>query len=315
MIFRTEVNPPRSIQTIKHSDQISLIGSCFTLNIGAKLNENGFTTDINPYGIIYNPITISQCIEHICKNKSLENDDLIYVDNHWKSYSHHGDFKSETKEGLLEIINNKIYQSNKFSIKSKYLILTLGTSWIYTHNQTNKIMGNCHKLNSNLFTKSLLSVDTIVESMANSINTFLSNNQNTNSKIILTISPIRHWRDGYRENQISKSILHLATEELCKQNSSIEYFPSYEIVMDDLRDYRYYSEDMLHPNPLAIEYIWEKFQQTYFNINTIELCKRFQQLQKMKDHRPFNPESDAYKTHLQKIKDLEKELIKVKSNG
>lgn len=308
MTFRTEINLERSQQTILHNDKISLIGSCFTQNIGNKLSENGFHTNINPFGIIYNPISISQCLEHISTREPLVCNDLIKSGDYWKAYTHHGDFKAQTQEELLEIINNKIADSYNFIVKAKYLIITLGTSWVYTHKETNKIMGNCHKLSSNLFTKSLLTIDQIVENMTNSIDIFFANNQSSNSKVILTISPIRHWRDGYRENQLSKSILNLAVDELCKNNSKIEYFPSYEILMDDLRDYRFYNEDMLHPNNLAVEYIWEKFQNTYFNINTIELCKRFQQLQKMKNHRPFNPDGEAYKNHLLKIKDLEEEL-------
>lgn len=308
MTFRTEINLEKSKQTILHNDKICLIGSCFTQNIGNKLSENGFHTDINPFGIIYNPISISQCLEHISTSEPLACNDLIKSGDYWKAYTHHGDFKAQSQEELLEIVNNKIADSYNFIVKAKYLIITLGTSWVYTHKETNRIMGNCHKLNSNLFTKTLLTIDQIVENMTNSIDIFFANNENSNSKVILTISPIRHWKDGYRENQLSKSILNLAVDELCKTNSKIEYFPSYEILMDDLRDYRFYNEDMLHPNNLAVEYIWEKFQDTYFNINTIELCKRFQHLQKMKNHRPFNPDGEAYKNHLQKIKDLEEEL-------
>ena len=144
--------------------------------------------------------------------------------------------------------------------------------------------------------------------MTNSINLFFSNNKNKDYKIIITISPIRHWKDGYRENQISKSILHLATEEICNKNSRVEYFPSYEILMDDLRDYRFYADDMLHPNNLAVEYICEKFQNTYFNPKTIELAKRFEDLQRMKQHRVLNPDTDNHKAFLKKIEALEEEL-------
>jgi hypothetical protein len=313
MILRTEISPEKKLQTIQHTDFISLIGSCFTQTIGEKLIENGFTTDINPFGIIYNPITISECIESICKKKFFENEDIVFAGDFWKAYSLHGDFKSGSKQELLEIINSRIEKSNQFIKKSRYLFITLGSSWVYIHNDTNRVMGNCHKLNPSLFTKRLLSIKEIVDSLTNSIDSFFSINVNSNSKIIITISPVRHWRDGYRENQISKSILHIATQEICKQNKKVEYFPSYEILMDDLRDYRFYSEDMLHPNKFAIDYIWEKFQQTYFNIKTIELCCRFEQLQKMKNHRPFNTENEAYREFVKKINSLEGELNSVKN--
>ena len=313
MILRTEINPKKTIHTISHSDTISLIGSCFTLSIGNKLSQSGFETDINPFGIIYNPITISESLESITTKKFLKNEDLVFDGNYYKAYSHHGDFRSQTEQGLLEMINQRIEISNNIIKKSKYLILTLGSSWVYIHNETQRVMGNCHKMNANLFTKKLLSIDQVYKSLSRSINLFFSNNQNTDPKVIITISPIRHWKDGYRENQISKSILHLATEEICKENPRVEYFPSYEILMDDLRDYRFYSEDMLHPNKLAIDYIWEKFQASYFNTSTIELSKRFEDLERMKSHRVFNPDTDSHKAFIKKIESLEAELTRAKN--
>jgi hypothetical protein len=307
MIFRTEITPEKFSHSIQHNDQIVLIGSCFTENIGVKLIENGFQTDINPFGIIYNPITISECLRHICDNKPLTKDDIL-ESNGWFSYYHHGIYKGKTPEELLKKINNRINESNLFIKKSKYLILTLGTSWIYTHNQSNKIMGNCHKLPSKHLTKSLLSIEKIVEDLSIGIDKYLQSSEVLDAKVLITISPIRHFRDGYRENQVSKSLLHIATEQLLKKNPRIEYFPSYEIMMDDLRDYRYYNADMQHPNSVAIDYIWEKFQHTYFNQDTISRCKDYEKLKKMKEHRPFEPESQEYQTHLQKIKELEKEL-------
>lgn len=308
MILRTEISPKKTLNPISHSESIGLIGSCFTQSIGNKLNQTGFATDINPFGIIYNPSTISQCLESISTKRFLKDEDLVFTGDFFKSYSHHGDFKSENEEGLLGIINQRIEESNKFIKDAKCLILTLGSAWVYLHNDTNRIMGNCHKMNANLFTKKLLSISEISESLKNSINLFFNNNKNDDSKVIITISPIRHWKDGYRENQISKSILHLATEEICKENPRIEYFPSYEILMDDLRDYRFYADDMLHPNNLAVEYIWEKFQEAYFNADTIKLAKRFEDLQRMKEHRVFNPDTDSHKTFLKKIDSLEQEL-------
>ncbi|MBP1630475.1 MAG: hypothetical protein H6Q15_1368 [Bacteroidetes bacterium] len=310
MVFRTEINPIKSLQTILHKDKISLIGSCFTENIGSKLSENGFNIDINPFGIIYNPISISECIRKVANKDFLNSSDLIKVEGFWKSYSHHGDFRSENQNTCLQIINQRIESSHPILNNSKYLIITLGTAWIYTHIESQRIMGNCHKIPSNCFEKKLLNINEIVEELGQSIKLFLDNSNLENKKVIITISPIRHWKDGYRENQISKSVLHLATQELCLQDNRIEYFPSYEIVMDDLRDYRFYESDMLHPSTLAIDYIWGKFVNTFFNINTIELCKRFEHLNKMKNHRPFNPNTDSYRKHLEKIEQLEKELKK-----
>lgn len=307
MIFRTEITPLKSTQNICHKDKIMLIGSCFTQNIGERLINSGFQTSINPFGIIYNSFTISQCLDYVLENKPFTIDDLI-ENNGWYSYSHHGSFKGHTPEELLDKINSEIAQSHKFIKETKYLILTLGTSWIYTHNETNKIMGNCHKIPSSQFTKSLLSIEKTIEVLSESLDEFLKTTNQDNPKIIFTISPIRHIKDGYRENQLSKSMLHVAVEELLKQNSKIDYFPSYELMMDDLRDYRFYESDMLHPTPQAVDYIWQKFTQTYFSHDTILLSKEFEKLHKLKQHRPFDTTTKDYQLHLQRIKDLEEEL-------
>lgn len=309
MIFRTEITPLKSTQNICHKDKIMLIGSCFTQNIGERLINSGFQTSINPFGIIYNSFTISQCLDYVLENKPFTIDDLI-ENNGWYSYSHHGSFKGNSPEDALDKINSEIAQSHKFIKETKYLILTLGTSWIYTHNETNKIMGNCHKIPSSQFTKSLLSIEKTIEVLSESLDEFLKTTNQDNPKIIFTISPIRHIKDGYRENQLSKSMLHVAVEELLKQNSKIDYFPSYELMMDDLRDYRFYESDMLHPTPQAVDYIWQKFTQTYFSHDTISLSKEFEKLYKLKHHRPFDITTKDYQMHLQRIKDLEEELEK-----
>ena len=309
MIFRTEITPLKSKQNIDHKDKIMLIGSCFTQNIGERLINSGFQTSINPFGIIYNSFTISECLNYVLGNKPFTIDDLI-ENNGWYSYSHHGSFKGNSPEDALDIINREIAQSHKFIKETKYLIITLGSSWIYTHNKTNRIMGNCHKIPSTEFTKSLLSIEKTIEVLSESLDKFLKTTNQNNPKIIFTISPIRHIKDGYRENQLSKSMLHVAVEELLKQNPKIDYFPSYELMMDDLRDYRFYESDMLHPTPQAVDYIWQKFSQTYFSYDTISLCKEFEKLHKLKHHRPFDITTKDYQMHLQRIKDLEEELEK-----
>lgn len=308
MIFRTEVNPLESKQKIEHKDKIMLIGSCFTQNIGERLINGGFQTDINPFGVIYNPFTISQCLNYILDNKPYTEDDIIEANGYY-SYSHHGSFKGETSKEVLEKINSRINESHLFIKDAKYLILTLGTSWIYTHKKTDRIMGNCHKIPSTEFSKSLLSIETIVNVLSESIEKFIKTTSQTDSKIILTISPIRHSKDGVRENQVSKSLLHVGVEELLKQNSRIDYFPAYEIMMDDLRDYRFYEADMLHPTTQAIDYIWDKFSQTYFSKETLSLRNEFDKLHKLKQHRPFDTKGKDYEMHLQKIENMEKELM------
>lgn len=309
MDFRTEIKLEKSYMPWDINEKISLIGSCFSQSIGNKLQLGGFSNDINPYGIIYNPITISECIIRVANNQPFDENDLILVDGYYKSYSHHGDFRAKTKEDSLKAINNRINSSHEFLINSNYLIITLGTSWIYTYTENNKIMGNCHKIPSKFFDKRLLSMEEIIYSLNNSFDVFFKKNKTKSPKIIISISPVRHWNDGFRGNQISKSILHIACNEILSKNNNIEYFPSYEILIDDLRDYRYYDIDMLHPSQMGVDYIWDKFSSKYFSNKTISLVKEYEKLNKMKDHKPLNPQSKNYKEHLDKIKRKEKELL------
>ncbi|MDR0971544.1 MAG: GSCFA domain-containing protein [Bacteroidales bacterium] len=309
MNFFTEINIEKPLFNIGHKDNITLIGSCFTQNIGLLLKRGGFNVEINPFGIIYNPITIAQEINFLTNNRNFYEEDLVFSDNKWKIYACHGEIYAKEKQEALKIINTKIANSNKFIHKTKYLILTLGTSNVYSLISNNKIVGNCHKIPAKNFEKRLLSTNEIVDILGKEVENFLSKTKNNSTKIIITISPIRHIKDGYRENQISKSILHIASEKIRQLfPDDVFYFPAYEIMMDELRDYRFYEEDMLHPNKIAIKLIWEKFQKTFFDEKTTTLCVEFEKLNKMIEHRPFDSESPSYKEHLKKIEVLKERL-------
>ena len=306
MNFTTQIPISKHKNNISHKDKIMLLGSCFTENIGNKLSINGFETLINPFGILYNPFSICSSLNRIIYLKFLDSEDLVKVNEFWFSYEHHGVFRDEKCDNLLQTINLGITKANLFLKQTNWLIITLGTAWIFFLKENNKILGNCHKLNPQLIDKRLLSVDEIVENTSLTINNIREINPNI--KIILTVSPIRHWKQGYRENIISKSALHLATNQLCETINDCFYFPAYEIVMDELRDYRFYQADMLHPSEIAVDYIWEKFSTHLFSDSTANLCKDYCKLHSMKQHKAFNPESQGYKNHLIKIAKLEKEL-------
>lgn len=306
MNFTTQIPISKHKNNISHKDKIMLLGSCFTENIGNKLSINGFETLINPFGILYNPFSICSSLNRIINLKFLDSEDLVKVNEFWFSYEHHGVFRDEKCDNLLQTINLGISEANSFLKQTNWLIITLGTAWIFFLKENNKILGNCHKLNPQLIDKKLLSVDEIVENTSLTINNIREINPNI--KIILTVSPIRHWKQGYRENLISKSSLHLATNQLCETINDCFYFPAYEIVMDELRDYRFYQADMLHPSEIAVDYIWEKFSTHLFSDSTANLCKDYCKLHSMKQHKAFNPESQGYKNHLIKIAKLEKEL-------
>lgn len=306
MNFTTQIPISKHKNNISHKDKIMLLGSCFTENIGNKLSINGFETLINPFGILYNPFSICSSLNRIIYLKFLDSEDLVKVNEFWFSYEHHGVFRDEKCDNLLQTINLGITKANLFLKQTNWLIITLGTAWVFFLRENNKILGNCHKLNPQLIDKKLLSVDEIVENISLTINNIREINPNI--KIILTVSPIRHWKQGYRENIISKSALHLATNQLCETINDCFYFPAYEIVMDELRDYRFYQADMLHPSEIAVDYIWEKFSTHLFSGSTANLCKDYCKLHSMKQHKAFNPESQGYKNHLIKIAKLEKEL-------
>ncbi len=305
MKFRTEVIPQKASKQISHRDKVLFIGSCFTENIGRKFIDSGFQTNINPFGIIYNPLSICECLSRVAENKHFAEEELVKIGEFWKSYSHHGDFRSVNKEECLQMINSSLFESYSFLLEANYVVLTLGTAWIYMLQENNRVLANCHKLPSQLIERSLCESETMLESLLSCFEQCKA--LNPNLQFILTISPIRHWKEGYRDNMLSKSILHLVVERFCERTSSF-YFPSYEIVMDDLRDYRFYDSDMLHPNAVAVEYIWEKFKQTWFSEDTQRLSNDFNRLNAMLNHRPFNPESEEYKKHLQKAEQLKNEL-------
>ncbi len=306
MNFTTQIPISKHENNISHKDKIMLLGSCFTENIGNKLSINGFETMINPFGILYNPFSICNSLDRIINLKFLLSEDLVQVNEFWYSYEHHGIFRNENSDNLLQTINLGISEANSFLKQTNWLIITLGTAWIFFLKENNKILGNCHKLNSQLIDRRLLTINEITENIDLTINNIRKINPDI--KIILTVSPIRHWKQGFRENLISKSTLHLATDQICKSINNCSYFPAYEIVMDELRDYRFYQADMLHPSEVAVDYIWEKFSNHLFSDNTIQLCKDYFKLHSMKQHRAFNPESQGYKQHLIKIEKLEIEL-------
>ena len=308
--FRTKIAPQKFPFEISHSDKIISIGSCFSENIGQKLADLKFDISINPYGILFNPISIFNSINEIIEQKEYTENDLIKNQENWFSFNHHSSFSSLDKKEVLNKINNSINDSYNQIKSSKVLFITFGTSWVYHLNETKKVVANCYKLPANLFIKELLSVSEIVSEFEVIIAKIKAINPTI--QIINTISPVRHWKDGVTENQQSKATLFLALKEITEKYTNCHYFPSYEIMMDDLRDYRFYEKDMLHPSPIAIDYIWNKLENSIFNSKTIELNKKITKLKTAVNHKTFNPKSEEtkrFKTKtLEQIIALEKEF-------
>lgn len=294
MQFRSIVNIPRASASITHQQSVLCMGSCFASNITQKLIENGFDA-CNPFGALYNPISIAQGIQYAVKGTPIQQEDLFLQDEKWHHIDFHSDFSHPEAPKALEQINNAILQAHQAWLNSHVLIITLGTAWCYTWHQTGQVVGNCHRLPAQQFTRSRLSVEQIVTCL----NTICSLAQG--KQIIVTVSPIRHLKDGAHQNNLSKALLLLACEQVEKQWDNVSYFPSYEIMMDELRDYRFYADDMMHPSPLAVQYIWQRFSETFFTETTQKACADRLKITQMQQHRPSNTQSEAYRQLQEKI--------------
>jgi hypothetical protein len=297
MDFRTIINHSKSSISVNYNSRILSFGSCFAETIGSQLRELKFDIDVNPFGIIYNPISIANSLQMLIDDKKFGEDDIFFNNDIWSSLYHHSSFSAIDKDECLQKINSRI-EIASYNIKNcDVLLITFGTSWIYRHNKINVVVSNCHKLPAPLFSRHRTGVNEIVESYSILINKLKS--INSNLKILFSVSPIRHIKDGLHQNQLSKSTLLLAIDELEKQFDFVEYFPSYEILMDDLRDYRFYEHDMLHPGKPAIDYIWEQFVNLFFSKPTLELCNQIRKIIQAKSHRPFNNNTGSHKLFLQ----------------
>lgn len=297
MQFKTTIDVPHSSFEISHAHKGMAIGSCFTTNIGNRLLAAKFPILVNPLGTVYNPVSIAQTIDLLLGEIPFDEQQIFFANDVWQSYYLHTSFSSVNKQEVLQSFNNVRNEFLKRFQSVDYLFLTLGTAWVYELNETKQIVNNCHKTPASQFNRRKLSVEECVSILGKSIARL--RRKNPDLHVIFTVSPIRHWKDGAHENQVSKATLFLAIDELQKTAKNIGYFPAYELLMDDLRDYRFYDEDMLHPSATAVEYIWEKFSETYFSKQTIGLISQIGAIHKAIEHRPFNAESSLYKTFIQ----------------
>jgi hypothetical protein len=297
MEFRTIINIPSASFDISPQDRILTIGSCFAENIAQYLQKGRFHVEINPFGILYNPISIAESLTLLWNEKTLSDENFIQQGELWHSFLHHGSFGKLNREDLILSIEKNLTQQRAFAKKTTRLLLTLGTANVFEYKKTQKIVANCHKIPNSEFNKKRLTVTECVDNLAFAIEN--SKAKNPNLEVILTVSPIRHIRDGIVENQRSKATLLLAAEMLEKQFSFVHYFPAYEIVMDDLRDYRFFNTDMIHPNDVAIDYVWKAFTNCFFNTETNHIYTMIEAYQRAEMHRPLFPESQEYQLFLQ----------------
>lgn len=307
-MFRTEVKIESSHQKIGYEDTILSLGSCFSENIGNKLSDAYFRTDVNPFGVLFNPVSIKNSLDTLLSEKTLSETDLFQHGSLWKAFSHSSLFAGTSKDQVLSKINERLLSSSQKLKKTKVILITFGTAWVYENLKTSEVVANCHKLPASEFVRKRLCVDDIVSdyiALFHKIRTLFPD-----IHVILTVSPIRHWKDGAHENNISKSVLLMAIEKLQKLFPFVSYFPAYEIQMDELRDYRFYASDMCHPSPEAVDYIWKRFCETYFTHKTNHLRLKLENLNQQLNHKPLFPDTIEHSYFLYQIEKQKTELKK-----
>jgi len=311
MTFRTCIpidEIQKSSSQINYTSKIGLIGSCFVENISEKLSYYKFPNWLNPHGIIFNPKAIEKALSDIVREKEYTENDLFFENECWHGWHHHSDFSSNTTAKTLKKINTSIQKTAIHLKETSHVIITLGTAWIYQHIETDQSVANCHKVPQKHFIKKILSIEEIVESLQNSIT--LIRKANPKIQIVLTLSPVRHLKDGMLANSRSKAHLLTAIHKIASNSDNAYYFPSYEIVLDDLRDYRFFGTDMVHPNGTAIDYVWNVFKQVWIAPKVYPVMKNVAEIQKGLHHKAFNPDSKQHKKFLDKLAEQQNILSK-----
>ena len=316
MQFTTKISVQKSSFPIDYDSKIMLLGSCFAENMGNKFDYFKFQATTNPFGIVFNAVSLEKLIRRSVENRKFTESDIFFHNDLWHCYEVHSELSNSDKDSFLESLNDIIRSTNKQLNDSTHIIITLGTSWVYRNIESKEIVANCHKVPQKQFTKELLSIHQTEESLQSIISLIHSVNPNCN--FIFTVSPVRHIKDGFAENTLSKAHLIAAIHSVLNQkfSTSLElttqnniYFPAYEIMMDELRDYRFYAEDMLHPNQTAIDYIWIQFFENYISESVFGLMNEICSIQKGLQHRPFNPNTENHQKFLNQL-DLKIKAIK-----
>ena len=291
--FITRVNIPEPDFRIDYQAGLFFMGSCFSDNVGNRVKNLKFKVCHNPFGVVYNPLSLANNLQLLSDKKEFTENDLDFYNELWFSFAHYTLFSDPDKDTCLKKINRSFAEARERLQKTDVLFLTLGTSWAYRYNKSGVIVSNCHKIPSKEFTRIFSTTENTVNKLEQVIEHLRS--KNPGLKIVFTISPVRHWKDGAIENQRSKSALILAVKELENSLKNIYYFPAYEIFMDELRDYRFYTSDMLHPSEVAIDYIWNRFSDTFFAPETISIIKNVEKISKSLQHRPHHTPTEAYR--------------------
>ncbi|RFM32496.1 GSCFA domain-containing protein [Chitinophaga silvisoli] len=291
---------------LQYSDRLLLMGSCFAEEIGARLQGHYFDALVNPHGILYNPVSITQSIHTYLDNKIYTHEDLFQQGDLWHSWDHHSRFSGVDPDKVLAGINAQQEAATQRLEELDWLMITLGSAHTYTLQESGKVVGNCHKAPASAFYKKMLTAQDIISALDNAMHRLFFRNRKV--KILFTISPVRYVRDGVVENNLSKAILLQAVHHMVNKFDRLFYFPAYELVVDDLRDYRFYKEDLVHPNEMAIDYVWEHFIKAGLATADQSLLTQLAELNRAAAHRPFNPEGKQHQqfinTYIKKVEQL-----------
>ena len=300
MILQTEIKIQPLEQTIAYGDGLLFLGSCFADEVGALCRGLGFDAMVNPFGVLYNPASIAQSLERLDSGQPFDHEEVVEVgEGQYCTFSHNTAFWSHSETTLLESVNRSLDEAHAHYMRSKWVIVSLGTSWVFRDKERGEVVSNCHKLPANWFERQFLSVEQSSRYLSAIVQ------RHPEKQFVFTVSPLRHLKDGLHENQLSKAALLLAVEEVCKAYDNAHYFPAYEILLDELRDYRFYKEDMVHPTDQAVRYIWERFTDFAIDPKEKPAMQAAAELKQMLQHRPLFPESEAFKRfELQKEKKI-----------
>ena len=290
MKLLTEISINPLEQTIHYGDGLLFLGSCFADEVGGICRGLGFDALVNPFGVLYNPASIAQSVERLNSGMPFSHDEVIRVgEGQYCTFSHNTAFWNVSEAALLDQVNESLNAAHEHFAKSQWIIVSLGTSWVFRNKENGQVVSNCHKLPARQFDREFLSVEDSAECLAKMLQ------NHPEKQFIFTVSPLRHLKDGLHENQLSKAALLLAVDQVCKQYDNAHYFPAYEILLDELRDYRFYKEDMVHPTEQAVRHIWERFVDFAIDPKEKPAMKAAADLKQMLQHMPVFPESEAFK--------------------
>lgn len=297
MILQTHIPFTTAKSPIDYRSKVLLMGSCFSEHIGGKLEYFKFQNETNPFGIVFHPLAIERLITRAINEEEFSEEDVFCHQDQWHCFDAHSILSATSKAACLKNLNDGLSKLKHSLSEASHVILTFGTAWVYRHLDSDTVVANCHKIPQKKFSKELLSVAEVSASI-DRITTLLMSVQ-PSITIIGTVSPVRHLKDGFVENTRSKAHLITGLHDIVEDQRGVHYFPSYELMMDELRDYRFYAEDMLHPNQTAILLIWDKFSSVWLDPSTHKLSEQIEVVQKGLRHRPFNETGEAHQKFLQ----------------